>query len=1787
MNNFYTPYLSDDDNYSTNSESDGESSTAGSISSTTSSGTSSTTSSGTSSTTSNGTSSTTNTEKNSGKKETNISDTYLQIKQNLINPNGAELTEVTKPVEPLKGPISISKPFEFKQSAPSFSSSKVLTTIMINSNDRDTNIFPEPSSFNIRLPRIYKNVVSVNVAQIKMLSSFYFFNDTKKNTSIPIHEYGRMKGENKNILNIINRVIRNGSYDASSLPSELINQLNRAPIYSIITTYDFFNQFRSTGNYSLLFSDIGDSTYNNLTSNFDLLNDKTILISRYFNLENSIGTKIYTNAEMLVAYYYPMLKDYTIEFHTPTSITQTTNFINTRTTDIDYKYTDISGKTYLKGLDFFNKIVYNFTSLNDPYIYLVVSDNKNQIILDDYKSQNSWNSCLLNNYNVKYNYQTGLISISATSLNTSLVNTFKNYYNSIKYNELWKVNINPSTADSLKEDIVNNNYSFNDMYNYLQNALSSVFSVNFDTYSASFFSNYSNKIFIYDARGKYGWYSTYAGIEPILKNNTYSNSNGKFLDLAISNGSAVISNDNIFYPTKIGLSQYTYTKNAPSDTNGYILLNNAGENSYGMTDISFNILPTTYTRVLFKSKYRQTLYFTVLPTYTNETAHEYYPPINASNTPLLYDNTGNLLLDPNDSIYNFYIITQNMLDGPDYMRTQINPSGQVYLSFAKQSKPIINESLDSGAFLINYINPNLFIQINHGGYPVPLASYAETTKFSSDIYIETEVLGAPIGTTLDVYLYKDRGLYMLDLINTTNGTGTNDPSRYFIHTTVKADSSGCIITSDFISYETSYLMIKTSGNISLSLRVFALRHNPYGVYHLANSIDYIKYPYIIDNNKPSIKSVFPTTYPTTKLLCGYDINGISVNILDYNIICKNNLAIDPKNINNNVPYMTDPIDIICNILSPSVIAPTSSSSWSPFFYNGSENNIYSKSNKSIYYSSTIGTRFTSSIKEYIFTNVFKAGVNNNLYDPNISPIQYPETTFAPILLNNDPLCAQFTTFSSVDYNIASTQLSPFLICNNTNSKLNTDISCNYTFLGTDVTGHSFTDIIAIPFTPPPSKYCLPKTITIKFAYIQPLTNNTNVMGRNSVLKNTSASNYGYNTYATNVSNSQINDWDDKYVKNRKNIILGVFYSKDIVGKKRYSIKLSEALTTLRLIKISQICNYQTTINTNNSYTKIRNPEWGTYYIYERTNISGSIWTPTEQTYDINGATTNWSVINMPQDISSEIYTTMNSGLNLYEYYSDTQNNSLCFIPFFLNDTNGSTQLESDNWRVGGFDGLTWTGLPYVPFTSSPVHTQNNTVFYKKNQMICVRDLNGNGLCAGSESVYLGTCGPLCWGSDISGSMNSPNYKNGIFTPTFFNIKINIVISDNIYNPVLDYSKFQCDISNTFIDTKMFLYNLTTKPNSDKNDIIGAWGDEKTTNFIAQDDNNGPNLFSYLNGININSNEQMSILIRAGLPTMSFRGILRIVGTNRFDFGLLSIQNLIDEIDILINNNIHINADGSIGNYNNIVNLGFTDSYIRVLLNFNNQFIGNKTFGLNINNPNISTYNGLTYSLNGFKDFMFNYVNLYTQIQNTSVNLKQSNDNALIGIKKFIKENYSGIIPDLYIDRDKFTDPIPFSIKFNSTLTGTNATAFDKWGLGWNLGFDKIDTPYVTLSFASTFVRIVDDFIYLKLNSEFNINNLDLTYKENLAITRDTVGVESSYFGKLLLSPFGSYAQTFVQSNKAFPNAIPKMDKLSFSFYDSDNNQIINKDCEFNIVLEITEISDTIVPTSILVKGAEA
>jgi hypothetical protein len=88
-----------------------------------------------------------------------------------------------------------------------------------------------------------------------------------------------------------------------------------------------------------------------------------------------------------------------------------------------------------------------------------------------------------------------------------------------------------------------------------------------------------------------------------------------------------------------------------------------------------------------------------------------------------------------------------------------------------------------------------------------------------------------------------------------------------------------------------------------------------------------------------------------------------------------------------------------------------------------------------------------------------------------------------------------------------------------------------------------------------------------------------------------------------------------------------------------------------------------------------------------------------------------------------------------------------------------------------------------------------------------------------------------------------------------------------------------------------------------------------------------------------------------------------------------------------------------------------------------------------------------------------------------------------------------------------------------------------------------------------------------------MNTLGVSSKEDLSLTRDTFAENDKYFAKILLNNFGGFCRAAVQMPKDFTPVLGKYDTLSLQLVDRNGNQIDNTDCDYDIVMEITEIMD--------------
>jgi hypothetical protein len=263
---------------------------------------------------------------------------------------------------------------------------------------------------------------------------------------------------------------------------------------------------------------------------------------------------------------------------------------------------------------------------------------------------------------------------------------------------------------------------------------------------------------------------------------------------------------------------------------------------------------------------------------------------------------------------------------------------------------------------------------------------------------------------------------------------------------------------------------------------------------------------------------------------------------------------------------------------------------------------------------------------------------------------------------------------------------------------------------------------------------------------------------------------------------------------------------------------------------------------------------------------------------------------------------------------------------------------------------------------------------------------------------------------------------------------------------------------------------------------------------------------------------------------------------------------------IINHNDQIRLSG--GNF-------FSHQYADTLVNFDELFYypSSITFGKKIG------YAGRTFTLLGYQNAMNQYVGYYSTLRGTQVAYTTVLSTATGRLNEYVVERYGTVLPTNILNRTRITDPLPFSALFSTYTLPPYSLLYDEWGLGWNLGFKKEDTPYLTTLVSNTFIRIYDDFIYLKLNPEMNLNTMGVSAKEDLSLTRDTLAEERKYFAKILLNNFGGFCRAAVQMPKDFAPTLGKYEMLSLQLVDRNGVQISNTDCEYDLVLQITEVVD--------------
>ena len=76
------------------------------------------------------------------------------------------------------------------------------------------------------------------------------------------------------------------------------------------------------------------------------------------------------------------------------------------------------------------------------------------------------------------------------------------------------------------------------------------------------------------------------------------------------------------------------------------------------------------------------------------------------------------------------------------------------------------------------------------------------------------------------------------------------------------------------------------------------------------------------------------------------------------------------------------------------------------------------------------------------------------------------------------------------------------------------------------------------------------------------------------------------------------------------------------------------------------------------------------------------------------------------------------------------------------------------------------------------------------------------------------------------------------------------------------------------------------------------------------------------------------------------------------------------------------------------------------------------------------------------------------------------------------------------------------------------------------------------------------------------------------------------FLKLILNDFASYCRSAVIQPKTFAPVLGKLDTISFQLTDKLGNQLNNIDCEYDLILEIAELTTVAKDNSTLIRSKQ-
>jgi hypothetical protein len=353
-------------------------------------------------------------------------------------------------------------------SAPKTTKTSLFSMKSIN---RDRRIYPTPFNFQLKMPRVYKNVTKFQLVQLSFPNSsngvtgqplllstivqdmlkhgipsscisscISIVNCNAATNTVAMMEQGRTNGAGMDLLTTV--TVPTGSYNDNQLADELNFQANSTPPFNLISYPVFKETFQNTRDISVLFNEPGDTFYSK-TGRRLTKPTKDAIMNTYYSQQHIDSLDPITDKIAFTAYYYPVLKELV-------ATGMAAPFLQPNYEEIIARVSGI------------------FEGLDSEFYYQTCLEF--QGALDTFRKQLTFQMRSVNHYRWVFNEKESRFTTLHDKLHMSIQRDLTKNYQSATARELAMASLNGNTLAALKNAAV----GYSAIYKHLETNLSSV-----------------------------------------------------------------------------------------------------------------------------------------------------------------------------------------------------------------------------------------------------------------------------------------------------------------------------------------------------------------------------------------------------------------------------------------------------------------------------------------------------------------------------------------------------------------------------------------------------------------------------------------------------------------------------------------------------------------------------------------------------------------------------------------------------------------------------------------------------------------------------------------------------------------------------------------------------------------------------------------------------------------------------------------------------------------------------------------------------------------------------------------------------------------------------------------------------------------------------------------------------------------------------------------------------------------------------------------------------------------